>query len=435
LFISGRNGTFEKLLTAPWHEDALSEDTDAAFLDIDNDNDLDLYVVSGSTEFLQNDQDALQDRLYINNGNGNFKKLDGGLPREKSNGGCVSFSDFDHDGDYDLFVGGRSLPGYYPLPAYSFLLRNDSKNGSIEFRDVTPDSLRKAGMINDCVWMDVDNDSWTDLVIAGDLMPVLVSRNKHGTLLPAKPLAPNSSGFWSTINASDLDVDGDLDLVVGNMGLNTSFRASSREPLSIHFHDYNEDGKLDPILTSYNQGKPCVYPSRDEMLEQLPVLKKKFVRYDQYASASLTDILSVEQLARSKVLSAQVLASSIFINDGVKGFRILPLPVEAQFSKVNGIVVDDFNDDTIPDILIAGNFFPYRVQIGRSDAASGLLLAGKKGLRYSSMLYMQTGLDASGDVRSMEKIRTTEGDLVVLGINNDKCKIYKVDKNVKTRRN
>jgi enediyne biosynthesis protein E4 len=428
LFLAQPTG-FKKVSSGPWSEDAISEDTDAVFFDADNDKDLDLYVVSGSTEFSHEQKAYLQDRLYINDGSGRFHKSVKALPREGSNGSSVAVSDFDKDGDADIFVAGKSLPGYFPLPAQSYLLRNDSRNEEIRFTDITPESLKKPGMINDCLWKDIDNDTWDDLVLAGELSPLLTSWNKAGSLEAPIEIAGNSSGMWSAVVSADIDNDGDFDLLAGNVGLNTQLTASAHEPLTIHFRDYNEDGKIDPILSFYMDGKSCVYPSRDELLEQLPPLKEKFVKYAQYAAASLTDILTAEQLKNAKIVKAETLASSVFVNDGKRKFRILPLPQEAQYSRVNAFVVNDFNRDNIPDILLSGNFFPYRVQLGRSDASTGLLLQGSAGLKYSPLSYINTGFDASGDVRSMEKLWLQDGEYILLGLNNDKCKLFKIDSN------
>jgi hypothetical protein len=427
LFIANREGGFYKL-SGPWYDDAQSEDTDATFFDADNDDDPDLYVVSGSHEFTGESSRMLQDRLYVNDGNGKFHKAD--LPRERSNGSAVSPFDFDKDGDTDLFVAGKSLPGYFPLPAYSYLLRNDSREGKIVFVDVTPDELKKPGMINDCLWMDVDNDSWSDLILAGEFMPILVAKNNNGVLQPPKNLVLNSNGLWSTLASVDLDADGDLDLLGGNAGLNTQMKASPAEPMTIQFNDYNEDGRLDPILSWYMHGKSSVYPSRDEILEQVPQLKKKFVKYEQYANAALTDILTPDQLETSKEIQIHTLASVVFLNKGNGNFEMSPLPIEAQFSKTNAFITDDFDSDGVTDILLAGNYFPYRVQIGRSDAGSGLLLHGEKGkIKISVSSRGSTGFYVDGDVRSMQKIMLGKVAYVVVGINNSEIKLYKIKLN------
>jgi hypothetical protein len=425
-----KNNTFEKSISNPWSADYLQEDTDAVFFDADKDNDPDLYVVSGGSEFSHEDGNLLQDRLYINDGKGNFKKSKDILPAEKSNGSCIAYTDVDKDGDLDLFVGGKSLPGYFPLPAYSYLLRNDSRNGNIKFTDITPDFLRKPGMINTAVWFDYNHDGWEDLAVAGDFTPIIIYENDKGTLLNGtkKSTIPNSHGMWSRLVADDIDADGDMDIIAGNAGLNLQFKASPDQPLTIHYHDFNEDGNLDPLVSYTIHSKSSMYASRDEMLEQLPYLKKKFVKYADYAKAELKDIITPEQLNTAKVLKAEVLYSAIIRNEGNDRLLVEPLPVEAQFSKVNGIVIDDFNNDGLKDLLLSGNFYPYRVQLGRNDSGSGLLLSANSSGGFSSLQFQQTGFYAKGDVRSMIKLSHPNGEYFLLGVNDDSLKMFKLNR-------
>lgn len=430
LYLSQKDGVFTKSLSTPWEADKESEDTDAVFFDTDHDGDLDLYVVSGSTEFSHEQSELLQDRLYINTGKANFVKAKDALPSEKSNGSCVAFSDFDHDGDLDLFIGGKSLPGHFPLPAYSYLLQNESRAGVVKFTDATPEFLRKPGMINSAIWFDYNQDKFDDLILAGDFTPIQVYTNSKGkfTKTNNSELVQHSYGLWSKLVLQDIDDDGDQDIVAGNAGLNTQFRATSDEPMTIHFQDFNQDGKIDPILSYYVQGTSSVYASRDEMLDQFPHLKKQFVQYSKYASSGLGDILGAAQLKSAKVLTVETLSSSIIKNNGNDGFQLIPMPVEAQFSKVNGILIDDFNRDGIKDILLAGNYFPYRVQLGRNDAGTGLLLSGSKSGEFTSQLYRHTGFQASGDVRSMVSLKSCKQQLILLGVNDDYLKIFRLNR-------
>jgi hypothetical protein len=429
LYLSGKeSGLIES--PGPWTRDVNKEDTDAIFFDADGDGDEDLYIVRGGAEFLRENNDPLQDRLYVNDGTGHFSEAEkNALPGEKSNGSFVSVSDFDKDGDLDLFVGGKTLPGYFPLPAYCYLLRNDSENNKIRFVNVTPEFLDLAGITTSGQWVDIDNDGWEDLVIAGEFSPIRLIKNEKGILkADTAGYISGSFGLWSKIIVADVDNDGDSDLIAGNVGLNLQFKASAQQPLSLHYHDFNEDGKIDPIISYFIQGKSHVYPSRDEMLDEMPHLRPKFVSYHDYAKAGLTEILNDQQLKKSKILKVQTQQTSLFLNDGKGHFEIKALPIETQFSKVNGIIAHDFNGDGIKDILVSGNFFPYRVQLGRNDAGSGLLLIGDGQGNFSPRLARETGFFADGDVRSMVTLKSKEGAMIVCGVNNDSLKLFKINK-------
>jgi hypothetical protein len=419
------NATGSKKYTQ-WTNESGYEDTGALFFDADNDKDLDLYVVSGGTEFNPENNVWLQDRLYLNDGSGNFTKT-AGLPTEKSNGSLVIAADYDQDGDEDLFVGGKTLPGYFPLPAYSYLLRNDSQPGNIKFTDVTPDFLSRDIIITAGAWSDYNGDGWKDLIVTGEFAPIMLVENKKGKLIyDTTRNLPNSHGLWSTMMVTDVDGDGDEDIIAGNAGLNTQFKATPNQPLTIHYQDFNEDGQLDPLISYFIQNKSHIYPSRDELLEQMPHLKRKFVTYADYANAELGHILTADQLKKARILKAETLSTTLYLNQGNGKFETHQLPIEAQFSKVNGIIVKDYNKDGKSDILLSGNFFPYRVQMGRNDASTGLLLVQKSPGLYVPMSCDQSGFYADGDVRSMISIHAPSGEYILCGVNNDFLKIFKV---------
>jgi len=428
LFLMSKENSFKEAPSQPWTRDSLKEDTGALFFDADGDHDMDLYVVSGGSEFKPSQASMLQDRLYLNDGHGLFQESFEALPKEISNGSCVVASDYDKDGDQDLFIGARSIPGNYPMPSHCLLFRNDSQNGIVKFTNVTPASLVKPGTVTSAVWTDYNNDSWPDLIIAGEFMPVTLFENSRGSLVN-KTLEgglANSNGMWCNLTEADIDGDGDKDIIAGNIGMNTSFKTSEKEPLVIYSGDFNSDGIIDPVVSSYINHVQYPLASRDELLEQLTYLRKTFSNYDTYAKASIQNILTNEQIEKSIQLKAYILQTSIIENKGNGKFSISPLSSEAQFSSSSGILFEDFDSDGIKDILLAGNFYPNRVQQGRSDASSGLFLKGNGKGKFMPAMSRHTGFYAPGDVRGMCLLRNKAGEqFVLVGVNDDKPIYFK----------
>lgn len=429
LYIGHGGGHFISHRHQPWNEHSLKEDTGAAFFDADGDDDLDLFVVSGGNEFPVG-SDLLDDRLYINDGKGVFSKaLPGSIVADHASGSCVVPSDYDKDGDTDLFVGGRLLPGSFPLTTPGAILRNDGTPGQIKFtvatREVNP-NLREPGMVTDALWTDFNNDTWPDLLIVGDWMPIRLFENKKGKLVEVQNDAlQNTSGRWNKIVPFDFDADGDTDYVAGNSGSNFAYTVSRKEPLELYYADFNDDGRIDPVMAYSSQGKIYPVASRDEMLLQVNSLRKKFTSYSKYASATIEDIFGKESLRAAKRLKAQTLHSMVLENIGSGNFKLLPLPAMAQLSSVNGIVTDDVNEDGFADILLAGNFFPYRTEYGPADASLGLLLLGDGKGKFDPVSWEKNGFRAPGDVRSMRFLKGANGSkLVLIARNNDKMSLF-----------
>ncbi|MDB5276218.1 MAG: RNA-binding protein [Ferruginibacter sp.] len=434
LYLQKENDTFVETPQQAWISDSASEDVNAVFFDADKDGDLDLYVVSGGNEYADQSPEYA-DRLYLNDGKGNFVKNMDALPAMLSSKQAIAVGDFDNDGDLDLFVGGRGVPGSFPLPSVSYLLRNDTQNGVTRFTDVTASicpALQKSGMVTVAQWADINNDHFPELVIAGDWMPVMLFNNNKGNLedISLASGLKNLNGMWSALTVTDIDGDGDIDFLLGNCGYNDQFSKTSKEqPLQLYVNDFDDNGTLDPVMCYYIQGKSYPMASRDELLDQVSPLKKKYIKYKDYADATINDIFSKEKIRQAQVLYCDELASGILYNDGHNNFSFKPLPLQAQESKIFGLTAVDFDGDGKKDILSGGNYFSYRVQLGRSDASLGLLMKGMGNQHFSVIDPPLSGVYIDGDVRAMTAIKNKSGEtLIIVAKNNDTVQVLKASR-------
>lgn len=424
LFFQRKDGKFERFPSAVLEKDQVHEDVTALFFDADNDGDADLYVVSGGNEY-EDHSVEYQDRLYLNDGDGRFVKASNALPPMGSSKQAVAASDYDRDGDTDLFVGGRGKPGSFPLPSRSYVLRNDTENGQVKFTDVTASvasGLEFPGMVTSAIWSDFDVDGYPELVIAGDWMPVMLFKNEQGRLKNASERAGllKTSGQWSALAVTDIDGDGDTDIVGGNAGLNTQYKPSADEPMTMHVGDFDSNGNIDPIISYFIQSKSYPMASRDELLDHIRALRNKYIRYADYADATVETIFTKAELSEAQVLKCNEARTMILLNNGDETFALKELPIEAQFSKTNSIIVDDFDQDGRKDMLLLGNFYPYRPQLGESDASYGLYLRGDGRGNFTSIAPHACGLFADGDVRSAVIVEDASGKKkLVLGRNDD----------------
>lgn len=418
IFLQTSTGTFNAILQPNIARDSTSEDVSALFFDCDGDNDPDLYVASGGYE-LGAGNAALADRLYLNDGRGRFTKKEAAMPYLPYSKSCVRAADIDADGDLDLFVGERVLPGSYPQAPNSYIFKNDGKGNFGNVTTAVCPALDQLGMVTDAVWTDLNSDKQPDLVVVGEWMPVKVFLNKGGKFTDASSdyIRFASAGWWNAIKADDMDGDGDTDLVLGNCGLNTQFRVSAQQPMQLYYKDFDGNGSVDPILCYYIQGVSYPAASLDDLTEQLPGLKKKFLEYKDYADATLNEMFTPEQLKGAGVLKAETMQTTYLENTRDSGFVQRPLPMEAQYAPVHAIAVIDANSDGKKDLLLAGNNSWTRIRFGRYMANHGTLLLGDGRGRFAYVPQTQSGLRLRGNVRSLEPLEVSGKQTILAGVN------------------
>jgi enediyne biosynthesis protein E4 len=427
-FVQTVNGSFSSY-TMPGENNY--EDMGVLFFDAESDGDQDLYIVSGGTG-LPPGNPFYSDRLYLNNGKGDFILDKTTLPDTRVCGSQVTASDFDRDGDLDLFVCGRVDLENYPFPPRSFLLRNDSKGKLVKFTDITGQAcsdLKEPGLIAAALWSDFNRDGWPDLILAGEWMPLSFFKNINGKFenVTSETGLGSFTGWWNSLASGDFDKDGDIDYVAGNLGLNTRYKVSAREPLSIMAKDFDRNGTIDPVCCYFVQGKNYPIYQRNQLLLQIPSLKNRFDSYEKYARASIDDIFPVESRNGAYFRDMKFSESAVVENLGDGTFRLNPLPVEAQTAPVFGILTNDYNSDGFTDILLTGNSYSLNISDGRYDAFIGLMLAGNGKGGFKPITGRESGFFADGDVKALAELSLMDGaSLILAGRNSDSLKVMKV---------
>jgi hypothetical protein len=430
LFVQQKDGTFRPSNDRALAADSLPEDVDAAFFDADGDGDQDLYVVSGGNEFW-GDDNALQDRLYVNDGKGGFHRDKDAIPRMTESGSSVVPGDFNGDGHLDLFVGRRVVARNYGLSPRSYLLEND---GHGRFADVTREkatALFEAGMVSSAAWIDYDGDGKLDLVVVGEWTPVRVFHQENGRLVErtSEAALSGTNGWWNSVSADDVTGDGRQDLVLGNLGLNSYIRASRQQPARLYVYDFGQNGTIEQVLTFYkSDGVSYPLAGRDELVRPMPQLRSKYPSYAAFGASKIEDIFPASELRQAKVLEANVFASSVAVNNGNGTFDLRPLPTAAQFAPVYASLADDFDGDGKTDILLAGNFYGVTPMFGRYDASYGVLLRGTGGGggNFAPVDMEKSGVAIDGEVRHIKALRTVGGGrLIVASRNNDKLQFLR----------
>lgn len=424
--IQTKEGKFARKRELALANDSLSEDIAAEFFDADGDGDKDLYVGSGGYEYSGNDP-LLQDRLYFNDGKGDFSKNEKALPQSFISTGCVKAADVDGDGDLDLFVGGRVVPEKYPLPPESKILLNNGHGVFTDATQTTAPKLRDVGMVTDAVWIDVNGDKQEDLIVVGEWMPVKVFVNNKGKLSDASNQYIHfaSTGWWNKILAADFDKDGDLDLVIGNCGENSQFKPTAKKPMTLYAKDFDGNGSVDPVLCYFIGDSSYPAASRDDLTDQLPLLKKRFLTYTDYADATINDLFTQEQLQGATVLKAETMQSVYLENRGNQGFIQHALPQEIQYAPVYATASADVNHDGKPDLLCAGNNSWTRIKFGRYEANHGMLFLGDGQNHFQYVPQGLSGLRIRGDVRSLQVVKGKESEVALFGVNDKVVQCYR----------
>ena len=423
---------FKRMAIPSIARDSIYEDLGILIFDAEGDGDNDIYMVSGGNEF-EAGSELLQDRLYLNDGYGQFTKAPGSLPQMPASGSRVKAADFDKDGDLDLFVGGRLVPGSYPLPAKSYILENVStaKGGAI-FRDATAEVapfLEDLGMVTDAIWSDYDQDGWEDLIITGEWMPITVVKNNEGHLenTTSENQLANTTGWWFSIQEGDFDADGDMDYIAGNLGLNYKYKANDQETFDIYYNDFDKSGTSDIVLSYFNGGKKYPLRGRECSSQQMPGIKQKFEDYASFSTATLEDVYTEEYLKES--LHYQVTSfASVYMENTGNGFKAHPLPNLAQLSSINQILVADFNEDTYLDVVIAGNLYSSEVETPRNDASNGLYLMGDGKGHFTPVTNYESGWFTPGDVKDLAPININGTTFILVAKNSDYLQLIKVNR-------
>ncbi|MFC5539424.1 VCBS repeat-containing protein [Rhodocytophaga aerolata] len=428
-FMQNSKGNFEQKELLPAIKQDLKEQEDMGTLlfDADGDNDLDLYIASGGSEKEGNNQ-AYQDRLYINDGKGNFSLAQEALPPFTISSSCVKAADFDKDGDLDLFVGGRVEPDKYPKPVTSYILRNDSKPGEPKFTDLTTQvasTLTSIGLVCDALWTDYDNDGWIDLLLAGEWMPLTLLKNNGGKLENVSSQAGLAShtGWWNSLLSGDFDNDGDTDYIAGNLGLNSLNKASDEYPVTVYAKDFDNNGSFDAIPTTFfpdNTGalNEYTFHGREDLIKQMISMRARFPYYKDFANASLDKLLSADEKKDALILKANYLSTCYLENTGKGNFIIKALPVQAQVAPVFGMIATDIDNDSNLDVLLVGNDFGNEVMMGRYDAFNGLILKNNGKAEFKPLPLQESGFFIPGNAKALAQFTTKDGHQMIIASQN-----------------
>ena len=424
IYVNNGKNNFSTSSQSALESDAIFEDTAASFFDVDQDGDQDLLVGTGGNE--KADNANYKNRLYLNNGKGIFSKSTFNLPTTNSNVSVIAPYDFDADGDIDVFIGSRSVPGVYGITPKQLLLENDGKGNFTNITEKKAFKLNEVGMITDAIWEDIDNDNKKDLIIVGDWMAPILFKNTGRRLAEFKNNLVDEKGFWNAVACVDLNNDGKKDLIFGNKGTNTSYKCSKANPMKLFVNDFDNNGTIEQISTQTIDSRDIPIHLKQELAKQIPSIKKKNINYSEYAKKSFQELFDADVISNSIQRTATIQESVIAINKGNGQFQIKALPKEVQFSSVNAICTLDINKDGILDLILGGNQYEFKPQFGRLDSSYGSVLLGNKNGNYTWIPNNQSGISIKGEVKGIKVIKTKNNASTIIAVVNDnKPKIFK----------
>jgi len=442
LFLQQPDGKFIRRDLLPTGKlDHNVKDEGILLFDANSDGKPDMYIVSGGNALGPGSPDY-QDRLYINDGKGNFKLAADALPQNFTSKLCVRAVDYNKDGKLDLFVSGRVDPWHYPRPVSSFIFRNDSENGKVKFTDVTAfvaPALKNIGLVSDALFTDFDNDGWPDLVLAGEWMPVTFLKNDRGIFknVTAQTSIADKPGWWNSIAAGDFEHNGRTDYIVGNTGLNTFFKASDKYPVYITAKDFDNNGSYDAFPSVFLKdegGKMQEFPvhTRDDIVKQMLDMRIKFRNYKSFATATMDQVLTPDMRKGALRLKANMLQSVYLRNNGNGKFTMIPLPMQAQISQIDAISADDFDGDGNLDVIMSGNDYGTELTTGRYDAFNGLMLKGDGNGNFTPLSILQSGIYIPGNGKALVKLVGANSQyLLAASQNKGPMKVFELKRDIK----
>jgi hypothetical protein len=423
IYFNNGNDSFSVTAQKDLVADANFEDTAASFFDVDNDGDQDLLVGSGGNE--KADQANYKNRLYLNNGKGVFVKSKATIPTTNNNVSVIAPNDFDNDGDIDVFIGSRSIPGVYGIDPKHLLLENDGKGNFTNIIDKKAFKVNSFGMITDAIWEDIDNDSKKDLILVGDWNAPMIFKNTGRRLAEFKSNLTNYPGFWNSISCVDLNNDGKKDLILGNKGTNTAYKATTSNPMKLFTNDFDNNGTIEQIVTRSLGGRDMPIHLKQELAKQIPSIKKKNLSYADYAKKSFQELFTPDVIGNSIERTANFQETVVATNNGNGQFEIKALPKEVQFSCVNTILPMDVNNDGILDLILGGNQYEFKPQFGRLDSNHGSVLLGSKKGVFSWVPYVKSGFFLTGEVQKIKTIKSKNNTIAILAVlNNNTPKLF-----------